>query len=382
MKLRLYILLSFVSLYSFSQNLSPTAADEKLNYFLSVADSLRMLANTPGVGIAIVYKGEVLFQGGIGYRDKENQLPVTPNTLFAIGSCSKAFTGVLTARLVQKKLLNWDQPVQSYLPTFSLKDPYVTQNATLKDLHTHMTGLGRHDGIWLKHPKITRNEVLKKLPSLSFDYPFRARPHYNNLMLMMAGRVQEEVSGKAWDQLVKEEIFRPLHMNNSFASYQEFMEYPEKSIGYTPNGKKRVAHRNIDVVGPAGAISSTPRDMAQWIKMFIEEGRNAAGEYLTAEQFTYITHPQVVKDHTFPAYWGIGWAIVYVDGKKIMHHDGGIDGQNAYISICPDEGFGYIIMTNHRSLYKNLLAGYADEIFIKGIYERNYQQEREWLEVK
>ncbi|MEL6195404.1 MAG: hypothetical protein AAFR66_25330, partial [Bacteroidota bacterium] len=92
--------------------------------------------------------------------------------------------------------------------------------------------------------------------------------------------------------------------------------------------------------------------------------------------------PHAINDYEFPSFWGIGWAIVYVDGRKILNHDGGIDGQNAFALIFPNQGFGIFIMTNHRSMYKNLMAEYAENIFLKNQFQRDYEKEKEFLSMK
>ncbi|MEM6378972.1 MAG: serine hydrolase domain-containing protein, partial [Bacteroidota bacterium] len=327
-------------------------------------------------------KGVILYQGGLGWKDREAQLPVTAHTLFAIGSCTKAFTGVVSSKLVEKGLLAWDVPVKKYLPELRLKDKYVEANMTLQDIHTHMTGFGRHDAVWLKKAKMDRLELFQKMATMKFEHSFRAQPSYNNMMLLIAGMAQERVTNKTWDQLVQEHIFDPLGMQNSFSTYQGFMDYKEKSIGYKPDGYTRIPHRNIDIVAPAGAISSTPSDMAKWIQVFVNAGVYQNEAYLSEAQFRYLTNPKVVKNPDFPDYWGIGWSVVYVEGKKILVHDGGIDGQNAYILLRPEDGFGIVIMTNHRSLFKNMVAGYAEQIFVKGSFKRNYEQELDWAKEK
>ncbi|MEL6256417.1 MAG: serine hydrolase domain-containing protein [Bacteroidota bacterium] len=378
-------LLLILPLIGFPQpNVSPDtlSTQEKLQRFLEIADSLRMLSNTPGAGFAIVYDHKALYQGGIGYRDRENKLPVTENTLFAIGSCTKAFTGVLAARLVDKNLLEWEKPIKTYLPSFSLKESYASEHANMRDLMTHRVGISRSDGVWLNNPKISREELYLQLPGLDFDHSFRDKSSYNNLMVMVAGMVEEKLGEKKWEELIKSEVFQQLGMHESTASYRAFMSYKERSIGYKPNGKKTIEHRNIDIVGPAGAIGSTPKNLVNWLLMFINQGKHKSDSFLSKEQFDYITGPQAINDHIFPSFWGIGWAVVYVNGQKILNHDGGIDGQNAYALIFPDKGFGIFITTNHRSLYKNLMAEYAENIFLKNKTQRNYQQEKEYLKSK
>ncbi|MEM8898417.1 MAG: serine hydrolase domain-containing protein [Bacteroidota bacterium] len=383
----LFIFLLVLPLKGFNQESRLSHNDgpdvqEKLSRFLEIADSLKVLSNTPGAGFAIVYDAKPLFQGGIGFRDVENQLPVTENTLFAIGSCSKAFTGVLAARLVDEDKISWERPIKEYLPSFKLTDSYASQHTNLIDCFTHRVGVSRNDKIWLSNPTLSRKELLEKVALEKFDFSFRERASYNNVMVLAAGVVEEVQGGKRWEELIHSEVFQPLEMHNSTATYEEFMKYQEKSIGYKPNGKKHIAHRNIDVVAPAGGIGSTPKDLTNWLLMFVNEGKHQGDSFLSNHQYTFITSPHAINDYEFPSFWGIGWAIVYVNGQKILNHDGGIDGQNAFALIFPDQGFGIFIMTNHRSMYKNLMAEYAENIFLKNQFQRDYEKEKEFLSMK
>lgn len=119
----------------------------------------------PGLAITIVKDGEIIFCEGFGKRDVEQNLPVTPKTLFAIGSCTKAFTTMAMGILVDRGLLEWDKPVKNYLPTFKLYDSYATEHMTPRDLVTHRSGLPRYDGVWYKS-SFTIQEIFARLQYL------------------------------------------------------------------------------------------------------------------------------------------------------------------------------------------------------------------------
>ncbi|BDD03946.1 serine hydrolase [Aureibacter tunicatorum] len=374
------LFLSFNSIAEKEHN-EVKSTDEKLEYILHLADTIRTICNTPGAGIAIVYNNEIIYNKGIGYRDREKELPVTENTMFAIGSCSKAFTGTIAAKLVEKELLNWNDPVIKHVPEFKLKEDYVTKNVMLKDLLTHMTGIGRYDDLWYDK-SMSQEEILEQLQYLEFDHSLREKYSYNNLMYMMAGIMEERASGKSWHQLIKEEIFMPLSMNSSVTTYDEFMNYEEKSIGYKPDGVARAPHKNIDVVGAAGSIGSTPKDMAQWVKMFTNKGILNDEIFLKEEQYNYVTSPSSLIDPIKLIGYSIGWAVIYKDGVKILEHQGAIDGQNSHILIIPEKGFGIAIMTNHRSEFKQTIAKYAKNIFVDDDYTRDYKNEARLLSIR
>ncbi|TQR42877.1 serine hydrolase domain-containing protein [Paenibacillus popilliae] len=104
--------------------------------------------NVPGLALAIVKDGEIILAEGFGYRDVERKLPVTPNTMFAIGSCSKAFTAMVAAQLVDDEKLEWDTTVRTYLPDFDMYDSMAAERITMRDMLCHRTGLPRHDNMW------------------------------------------------------------------------------------------------------------------------------------------------------------------------------------------------------------------------------------------
>jgi len=168
----------------------------------------------PGLAIGIVVDGQVIYSKGFGYRDLEAKKPVTPDTLFSIGSCTKAFTSFLAGTLIDQGLLEWDTQVLDVLPTFRLYDEYATRHMTLRDLLTHQSGMPRHDYMWY-NSKLNRSQLMERLRYLEPASQLRERFHYNNLMYLTAGYLMEELSGKSWETLVSERIFTPLGMKKS-----------------------------------------------------------------------------------------------------------------------------------------------------------------------
>lgn len=357
------------------------SVQQKLDYFLSIADTVRIKRNAPGAGLAIVYEGKVLHTGGIGYRDVEQKLPVTENTLFAIGSTSKAFSGVLAGKLVEKEKMDWKDPISKHLPEFKLKEEYVTRHANFEDAFMHMTGLGRHDTLWYEKQR-TPQQLLAGMADLEFHGSFRSEFNYNNLMYMTIGLALERIDGRSWHDQIREEVFNPLGMTSSFTDYKGFMNYTERSIGYRSDGVTTVPHLNIDHVASAGSITSTPKDISKWLAAFVNKGETSSGRFITEETFEYLTSPKG-GSYSPPCtlrYYAIGWGGMYIDGKRDIGHAGAINGQEALVKIMPEDGFGIFILTNHESNVKYLLADYATDIFVRDNYERKMEEE-EQLEV-
>ncbi|GAA3939458.1 serine hydrolase [Hymenobacter algoricola] len=344
----------------------PTA-QTKLEYFLKLTDTLRLRARNPGMAMAIIDNNQLLYQGGLGYRNLDKQLPVTTNTLFEIGSCTKAFTGVVAAQLVQEKALAWDDKVVQHLPEFKLADPYATANATLTDLLTHRVGVYQH--YYLQYgPRFSRNEVLKMLPFLSFNGTFREKFIYNNLLYTAAGILEERVTHTPWQDLVKTRIFAPLGMTQSFATFEEFQRYGENTVSYRNDGYTVIPPSSIDAAAPAGAISSTLNDMTKWLTMLVNKGTLDGKEFLTPRQFAHLTSPLTVRNAAEEIFYGIGWDI---DARRnTIYHDGRTGGQSARIVLAPQSGFGIVIMCNQQTELQNLLTRYATNIFLDNNYEK------------
>ncbi|MEM6348812.1 MAG: serine hydrolase [Bacteroidota bacterium] len=351
-----------------------TNTTKKLNYFLQLADSIREAALIPGVGMAIVYQNELIYTGGLGYRDLAKKLPVTENTLFSIGSNTKAFTGVIAAQLVDEGLLDWETPLINYIPELKLKEDYITRHVTIADALNHSTGLGRHDDIW-KYKNLSRAEILAALADLDFSSSFRNSFNYNNLMYVVAGIAQERVTGQSWESLVEERILKPLGMSSSYVYQEAFINAPERALGYQEDGLTVAPPVDLSGIGPAGSISSTPKDIANWLQMIVNYGQHNGEAFLSESEYNYMLRPHSKlsirnEDELWYYYTGLGgWE---KDSKRVVGADGAIDGMNSRTVMHLDEGFGIFIMTNKVSEYKRLIAEYAENIFMEDNYERNY----------
>lgn len=176
--------------------------------------------NVPGLALGVIVDGHIVYAKGFGYRDFENKSPVNTETLFAIGSCTKAFTTFIMGNLVEEGLFHWDQPVIDVLPDFRLWDQYATTSLTIRDLLTHRSGLPRHEFAWY-NSNISKKDMLKRLRFLQPSSDIRQRYQYGNLMYFTVGLAMEEATGKIWEEIVEEKILRPLGMKNTNFSVEE-----------------------------------------------------------------------------------------------------------------------------------------------------------------
>lgn len=309
--------------------------------------------NIPGLAIGVVVDGQVVYGKGFGVQELEKKLPVNTETLFAIGSCTKAFTSFLMGTLVDEGMLHWDQKVIDILPTFRLWDPYATRNLSIRDLLTHRSGMPRHDFMWY-NSTMTRQEVVDKLRFLEPSCEIRERYQYNNLMYLTAGYAMEKVMGKTWEELVKERILDPLEMKSTNFSIDAMAK--STNVAYPHIEKdhqlKKVPFRNITVAGPAGSMNSNIVDLLQWIRMHLEGGVLDQKTLISPTTLQEMHSPQVVitgapevQDAQIYA-CGIGWKVASYKGHYFVTHDGGIDGFTSVVGLFPQDKIGFVILTN------------------------------------
>lgn len=313
--------------------------------------------DVPGVAIAIVKDDKIVFAKGFGVRELNKPAPVDEHTLFAIGSSSKAFTAASIAMLVDEGKLKWDDPATKYLPGFQLFDPYSTRELTVSDLLSHRSGLSRGDMIWYAS-EYDRNEILRRVRYLKPSWSLRSRFGYQNIMFLAAGQIIPSVTGKSWDDFIRERIFTPLGMKSTSVSIKAFAGSTNVATPHSRLDDKvqAVAWRNIDNIAPAGSINSNVEDMAQWVRLQLGGGVYQEKRLVSAAAIKEMHTPQTIirlegtqailyPEAHFLSY-GLGWFLSDYRGRKIVEHGGAIDGMRAEVAMIPEEKLGLVILTN------------------------------------
>jgi CubicO group peptidase (beta-lactamase class C family) len=324
-----------------------------LDGFGTFVDSALKTWKVPGLAVAIVKDGEVVLAKGYGLRDVPRNLPVTPETLFAIGSATKAFTVMSLAVLVDDGKLDWDTPVQAYLPRFALQDECASAGMTPRDLVTHRSGLPRHDLVWYNAP-LTRVELFERLRYLEPNADFRSKWQYQNLMFLTAGYLAGEIAGRPWEDLVRARIFDPLGMTSSDFSVLESQKTADFAKPYTEKEKKpaEIPFRNIDAVGPAGSINANLNDMVRWVKLQLSDGSLDGRRVVGAANLEQMHEPQMVMrererdPEIILRTYAMGWFVESYRGRKRVHHGGNIDGFSAMVTFLPAERIGVVALAN------------------------------------
>ncbi len=331
---------------------TPTSASEptleqRLDRLCQQLDSQRESFHIPGAAIAVVKDDQVILSRGFGLRDVENNLPVTDDTLFAIGSSTKAFTATLIGMLIDEGRMTWDDPVRKHLPDFHLKDPAANEQITIRDLLCHRSGLARTDLLWASGAA-TRQEILQIIANAELFTPFREKFNYNNVTFLAAGEAAGRAASSDWDTLVAQRIFKPLGMNHTNTSLAEARKNPLLARGYQwDDDKKTYKHlpmRDLNNIAPAGAINSNVRDMAQWVRFQLNKGAVNGQALIQPERIDETWTKQITMAGDVD--YGLGWMLRTWNGRRYIEHGGNIDGFGADVGFLPDDHIGFVLLTN------------------------------------
>ncbi|HUU20955.1 MAG TPA: serine hydrolase domain-containing protein, partial [Phycisphaerae bacterium] len=240
--------------------------------------------SVPGMAVAAVQGRRCVMAEGFGLRDRKRRLPVTPRTLFGIGSVTKAFTATAVGILVDEGRLTWDTPVREVLEGFRLQDRVATERTTPRDLLCHRTGLPRHDNAWYGLT-LSRRQLFARLRHLPPSKDFRSGWQYQNMMFMVAGLVVEAVSGQTWEQFVRTRLFEPLGMRGANCSAAETQAGDDYALPYKRKAGRavRTAMDDLSSLGPAGGINAGAADMARWLLMNLDGGKVGRTRIISAE---------------------------------------------------------------------------------------------------
>ena len=312
----------------------------------------------PGLAIAVVKDGRVVFSHGYGVRELGKPDAVDTHTLFAIGSTTKAMTAALVGMLVDENKVEWDAPVTKYLPWFQLKDPSATREVTVRDLLTHRAGLGNADYLWYGQRNSTE-EILRRVRLIDPAYSLRSGFIYQNIMYAAAGAVIEAASGTPWTTMIQTRIFDPLGMRDTIPTAVTLSSRPNVvSPHFVVDGAVRVIENaSVDPVAAAGSVWSSVDDMAKWMQFLLDGGKVAGGKRLLSEPvFKELFTPQTIAPYemypttrlTAPHWmtYGLGWFQQDYRGRAVDFHTGSIDGMVAIHGLIRDERLGVYVLGN------------------------------------
>ncbi|MBK7228268.1 MAG: serine hydrolase [Ignavibacteriales bacterium] len=378
---KLYFLIFFLIITSFnlfSQNTPSFISDSIDNYIQRGMNNWQI----PGVAVLIVKDGKVVFEKGFGVKELGKNELVDKNTLFMIGSNTKAFTGTALAMLEHDEKLKLDDKVTKYLSDFKMKDEWVNKELNLLDIVSHRMGLETFQGDFMYWTSdLNADEVIEKFGMISPKYNFRTKYGYTNAGYAIAGKVIEKVSGLSWGEFLKEKIFKPLEMNRTVPLSEEFVKSDNiaKPHTYVDGKISLIPFQNIDNLAPCGSIGSSVNDLSHWVIAQLDSGKydgvnvipisaiQKTRQLLSIER--RVSHPYNKTHYTL---YGMGWEFQDYEGKEIVSHTGGVNGFVTSVTLMPEENLGIVVLTNtdQNALFVSLKWEILDSYF--GLPYRNY----------
>ncbi|MFI5160178.1 MAG: serine hydrolase [Sphingobacteriales bacterium] len=310
----------------------------------------------PGAAVCIVKDGKVVMMKGYGIKELGLNRKVDENTLFMIGSNTKAFTATALAMLQDEKKLSLDDKVNKYLPQWKLNDQYASQEAVIRDLLCHRIGFRTFQGDFtFYNTDLTRDQVMEKMALVKAAYPFRTKWGYANSAFLTAGQIIPVVTGKPWEVFIKENIFAPLGMGNTLALTADMPHSLNRTVPHTlVNGQLTpIPYCNIDGLAPAGAISSSVNDMSKWVMALLNDGKVGQRQVIPVAAIRATREAQdIVGTDTHPngetnyELYGLGWFLQDYHNNRIVMHTGGVNGYVSSVTLVPKDHLGIIVLTN------------------------------------
>jgi len=284
-----------------------------------------------------------------GVRDVERALPVTPDTVFPIGSCTKAFTSMALGIAQDQHRLSLDDSPRRFLPWFHMADPRADAEVTLRDMLSHRTGLKAKADLAAEPGILNREEFVRAATSAKPAVPFRSAFQYSNAMYSAAGEVLGKVYQSSWENVIPAQIFAPLGMTASLTSIRDAAAVPDHATGYvyvkpTESWRAVPPPASLQALAPAGSIASTARDMAQWLRLLTGGGRIGDRQIVSATTLRDLISPQIAIDAKMS--YALGWVTYTWGGEQVIEHNGGSEGISALVSFIPSEKVGFVFLAN------------------------------------
>jgi len=319
----------------------------------ALAEAALKAWNAPGIAVAIVKDDRVLMAKGYGVKERGKPDAVTADTVFAIGSMTKAFTTASMAMLIDEGKMSWDDTVRKHIEFFRLSDPLANEQVTLRDLVSHRTGLSRNDVLWTRTPW-SQEEIIRRIGYVKLSQPFRTAWQYNNIMFSAAGYAVGKASGGSWQSFVEQRIFEPLGMKSASTRIAAAQSAPDHA---SPHRKTQViAWHNLDNIAPAGAVNASIKDMIPWARLQLNGGEIDGKRLISAKNVEEMHTPQMAmrpedegrdwNPEIGQLSYGMGWFLVDYRSLHLVSHGGAIDGFRSDITLVPREKTAVIVLCN------------------------------------
>jgi CubicO group peptidase (beta-lactamase class C family) len=344
---------------------SPTPPGDRLAALEDYAKTAQSQWSIPGMAIAIVKDDQVVYAKGFGVKRVGGSDPVGPDTVFEIGSTSKAFTAAVVAMQVDDGKVGWTDRVVDHLPSFAMRDPWVTREFRVADLMAQHSGMPAYAGDGMAFLGFPADHIVARMKLIEPVTSFRSEFAYVNNLFLVAADLVHATSGQTWAENVQHRVFDPLGMKSSSSGQESFAAAsdaaaPHKIVGGAVTafaaGAPQLAWAYT--YGPAGGINSSVRDMAQWLRMLLGNGTFGDKQIVSADNLRVVMSPHTVVN--FPSsgplagtplglaqnFYCAGWLSTDARPNRIVWHNGDNNFMHAAIGVIPDDHAGIVILTN------------------------------------
>jgi len=313
----------------------------------ALLEAQRVEQHIPGLAFAVVLDDQVVYLKAFGRRDLERDLPATPDTVFPIGSCTKAFTSMAVAISQDRGLLSLDDSPKKYLPYFHMADPVADAQVTLRDMLAHRTGLRAYADLAAEPAVLSREEYVRASTAAEPSAPFRARFQYSNAMYAAVGEILGVVHGTSWERVIETEIFAPLGMRSSATAATATAA--DRATGYRYVSETRTwtpvpPPRSLGALAPGGSVTSSARDLTRWLRLLTGGGVLDGRRLVSTAGLRALTTPTTPINDSLS--YALGWATYDRNGLRVVEHNGGSDGISALVSFIPERRAGFVFLAN------------------------------------
>lgn len=297
----------------------------------------------PGAAVIVAVDGEVVFRRGYGLASVELAVPIEPDMVFRAASITKEFTSVLVMQLVEQGLISLDDEVTKYLPGY----PVQGHTVTIAHLLSHTAGVTDYVGLEAFQDRVREDHTLDDIIAYFADQPFESAPgeqySYSNSEYILLGAILEEVTGKTYEELLRENIFYVIGMNSSYVSSHDDI-IPQRVSGYTE--EEGIVYNSSIVSMTAsfssGSLMTSVDDLATWDEALY------GNELLSDQSKERMWSPFTLNDGQTTDY-GLGWMVTSFLGRRVLMHDGWVDGFLASAMRLPDEHIFVSVLSNTDS---------------------------------
>lgn len=350
--------------------------DEVLSLFEARAQQAMEASAVPGMAIAVVWDDQVVYSKGFGVKELGDPDPVDPDTLFQIGSTSKAFTAATVAQMVDRGYFGWHDKVQHHLKDFYMFDSWVTDQFEVWDLMAQHSGLPAYSLMFPPSFGYDRQSVINSLAWVEPVSSFRGQYAYQNAFFLVAAKLVEKYSGQGWDDYLRDHLLAPLGMHRTFTKVESLFSDDNASwLHYEVNGQVRAVQKDwpmlrwTDTYCPAGGLHSSANQMAQWLRMLTGGGSFEGQDIISSSNLNFLFTPATViksQGGNLIAYCQ-AWIHEGRGDYRLIWHNGDTGMSHAFVGLVPETRVGVVILSNLGLATSLDAAGhYFMDLFHKG----------------